>query len=213
MPSLRPTVSACSSATAAFFCPVCGGDRLGSVHDGRQRVSVGGRDLVPWRRTDAHVRCTTCASRLPTSTLDVLTSEELAARLVDVTRVLTVLTVAAGGGADRELRRRAVQHVRTVLPTYDQNRLDRDLACVRPAEVADHLVGLDDALAVWGKERLVVGMVTVALAAHTITDHQRWLIDATGRALGLTPLHVGGIITGVAAAVEPAAADDASDAG
>ena len=52
-------------------------------------------------------------------------------------------------------------------------------------------------------------MVQVALAAHTITSHQRWLLEAAGRGLGLTPMHVTGIISAVAAAVEPAADDPA----
>jgi PIN domain nuclease of toxin-antitoxin system len=58
-----------------------------------------------------------------------------------------------------------------------------------------------------GKERLVASVVHVALAAHTISSHQRWLIDRVGRSLGLSTVHITGIIAAAAAAVEPIAED------
>ena len=109
----------------------------------------------------------------------------------------------------RALRRRAVQHVRTAIPAYHQNQLDADLATVDPAAIAGHVAPLADHLAVEGKERIVAGMVQVALAAHTISSHQRWVLDRVGTSLGLTPVHVTGIISAVAAAVEPTAEDPA----
>jgi hypothetical protein len=79
-----------------------------------------------------------------------------------------------------------------------------------PASVAVHVSPLADALEVAGKERLVANMVQVALASHTITPHQRWLLDRVGTSLGLTPMHVTGIISAVAASIEPDA-EDAAD--
>jgi hypothetical protein len=107
------------------------------------------------------------------------------------------------------MRRRAVQHVRTVIPDYHQNRLDADMVALDPATIATHVTPLADALELAGKERLVANMVQVALAAHTISSHQRWLLDRAGTSLGLTPTHVAGIISAVVSAVEPIAEDPA----
>ncbi|HWJ61449.1 MAG TPA: hypothetical protein VNS19_05735 [Acidimicrobiales bacterium] len=193
----------------AFFCPDCGGDRVGEVCDGRRRLAVAGLPVLPWTKGDGQVRCTTCATVHPISCLEVLTSEDLAKRLVDLTRILAATTVRAGDPGDRAMRRRAVQHVRTVIPGYHQNRLDADMVALDPAGVAVHVTPLANALEVAGKERLVADMVQVALAAHTITPHQRWLLDRVGTSLGLTPMHVTGIISAVAASAEPSHEDPA----
>lgn len=206
----RPTsIRARVDRTAPFFCSACGGDRLGEVCDGRRRIAVGPVPVLPWTRSEGHVRCTACNTQHPLGCLDVLTSVEFAERLVDLTRVLTVTTVRAGDPSDREMRRRAVQHVRTVIPDYHQNRLDADMVALDPATIATHVTPLADALELAGKERLVANMVQVALAAHTISSHQRWLLDRAGTSLGLTPTHVAGIISAVASAVEPIAEDPA----
>lgn len=192
-----------------FFCPSCGGDRTAEVCDGRRRVTVGRVAVLPWTRADGHVRCTTCGEEHPMAALDVMTSAELADRFTDLTRIVTVATVRTGDPSDRALRRRAVQHVRTVIPGYHQNRLDADMVAIDPAGIATFVTPLADTLEVAGKERLVAGMVRVALAAHTISAHQRWLLDCVGTSLGLTPMHVTGIISAVAASVEPIAEDPA----
>ena len=206
----RPTILAIAthvSSTVPFFCPGCGGDRMAEVHDGRRRAYLGRLAIAPWFRTEPSISCTTCRSTHPTDALDVLTTAELTARLVDLTRVLTIMVVRTGEAGDRDLRRRAVQHIRTVIPAYHQNRLDRDLAHLDPASVADHVAPLAASIAIEGKERLVASMVQVALAAHTITSHQRWLLDRAGTGLGLTPMHITGIVTAVASSVEPTTAD------
>ena len=210
MTRLRPTsIRARVDRTTPIFCPACGGDRTGEVCDGRRRIAIGPVAVLPWTRTEGHVRCTACDTQHPTECLDVLTSADLAMRLGDVSRILTATPVRAGDPGDRAMRRRAVQHVRTVIPGYHQNRLDADMVALDPAGVAVHVTPLADALEVAGKERLVADMVQVALAAHTISPHQRWLLDRAGTSLGLTPMHVTGIISAVAASVEPTAEDPA----
>ncbi len=203
--SIRPRVD----RTTAFFCTACGGDRDGEVSAGRRSLAVGGLRVLPWSRGQGHVRCTACRGSFTLDALDVPTSEELGRHLIDLTRVLTATTVRTGDPTHRAMRRRAVQHVRTAIPGYHQNQLDQDMAAIDPAHIGDHVAPVADALAVAGKERLVAGMVQVALAAHTITPHQRWLIDRVGTSLGLTPMHITGIVSAVAAAAEPSAEDPA----
>lgn len=203
--SIRPRVD----RTADFFCSSCGGDRQGAVSTGRRSLAVGRLRILPWSRGEGRVRCTECGTAHDLDALSVPTSAELGQRLIDLTRVLTVTTVRTGDPAHRDLRRRAVQHVRTAIPAYHQNQLDADMAALDPAHVADHVAPIADVLEVAGKERLVAAMVQVALAAHTITPHQRWLIDRVGTSLGLTPMHITGIVSAVAAAAEPSAEDPA----
>ena len=41
------------------------------------------------------------------------------------------------------------------------------------------------------------------------TEHGRWLLERVGTSLGLTPMHITGIISAVAASVEPITEDPA----
>lgn len=207
MARLPLSISPSIRTETSFFCSACGGDRVGSVLGSRRWIRVASIAVLPAGRTEPAVRCTGCGTTHDIGAVEVLTTAALAVALVDATRTVTAMVVRTGDPTDPMLQRRAVQHVRTVLPTYDQNRLDRDMAALDPATVERHLAPLDPELAIEGKERLVAGMVQVALAAHTITSHQRWLLDAAGTALGMTPVHVTGIISDVAASSEPAADD------
>ena len=135
---------------------------------------------------------------------DRLTSAALAEELATATRLLTALVVRTGDPKDRAVRCRAVQHVRTQVPTYDQNQLDRDMASLDPALAHVHVEALAPELAAEGKERLVQGLVHVAMSANTVTPNQRQLLAGIGTELGLTPTHLTAIITQVVAAVEPA---------
>lgn len=192
-------------AQTELFCPACGGDRAGQVRAGRRWLRVGPLPLVPLASGEPHVWCATCGTEHPLEVLDRLTSSELTALLAQASHQLTVMMVRAGDPADRRLRTGAVHHLRTTIPTYDQNRLDRELPLFDPARAPALVAPLAQELEVEGKERLVVSLVRVALAAHTISAHQRWLIEAVGTTLGLTPLHLTGIVSGVAASVEPPA--------
>jgi hypothetical protein len=206
----RFTARSRTVSVAPFFCPSCGGDRLGQVRSGRAWLRLGPVPLLPGRIVARHVACATCGEHHPVAVLDVLTTAALHGALEDAAYVLTVMTVATGDREDRALRRRAVQHVRTVQPAYDQFSLDRDLASVDPSAAERYVAGLTATLAAEGKERLVADLVRVALAGGTVTVEQRWLFESVATTLGLSALHLTGIISGVAAAVEPPA-DDVAD--
>lgn len=192
-----------------FLCPSCGADRTALVFEGRRWIRVGWLPVVPLGRDGRRAVCATCRVEHPLDALTTLTNAALAALLPEVRRQLAVMIVATGDRTDRALRTQAVHHIRTVEPTYDQNRLDLDLA------ETDHLQGpavvapLATALALEGKERLLVDLAGLALATHTITAAQRWLLGSLGAALGLTDLHVTGIVASVAASAEPPADDPA----
>lgn len=201
----RATVRAKVITQTQLFCTTCGGDRAGQVRSGHRWLRVGPVALVPLARSGEHVWCSGCGTEHPVSVLERLTTADLATLLAQVDHQLTVMVVRAGDPTDRRLRTGAVQHLRATIPAYDQNRLDRELPHLDPATAPALVAPLATELEMEGKERLVVDLVQVALAAHTISAHQRWLIEAVGTTLGLSPLHLTGIVTGVAASVEPPA--------
>jgi hypothetical protein len=208
LPTPRPTSR--TTSVRPFFCPSCGADRVGRVREGRRWLRIGRVPVVPAGFDARHVECASCGDRHAPAVLDVLTTAQLWMSLERAVHVLAVLTVATGDPEDRALRRRAVQQVRTVRPAYDQSQLDHDLATLEPPMAQDAVAELADALEAEGKERLVADLVRVALAGGTVTVEQRWLLQSVATTLGLSALHLTGIITAVAAAVEPPA-DDVAD--
>lgn len=202
---LRPRAALRSRRTAAspVWCERCGGDRLAEVREGRRWLGVGAVALVPIGRAERHASCTACATALPLDALEAPTTAALAHHLALVTRELAVAVAAAGDVDDPALLARALQQVRSVAPDVDAERFARDVRACDPLATPDLVRPLAPVLSDTGREVIVADAARVALAAHTIGARQRWLLDAVGSELGLTPAQVCRIVAAAAAEVEP----------
>lgn len=202
-----------TTATVEFFCPCCGGDRHGDLRTARRWFAAFWIPLVPLKEVGQVVECTTCRTRFDPAAASQSTTAALSVVLANAVRVLTAIIVRSGDHHDEALRSAAVTGIRRATDDYDDATLASDVAAVEPWLAEQYVDPLADGLHVAGKERLLADLVTVALAGGTVTEDQRRVIDLAGRGLGLTPVHVTGIVASVAAARTPEPhppADDAS---
>lgn len=192
-----------TTATLAFFCPRCGGDRQGERRTARRWFTFFWIPIIPLKEVGEVVECTTCRTRFEPAVADQPTTADLQLVLANAVRVLTAMIVRTGDASDPAMRAAAVADVRAVAADYTPDTLASDLAAVDPAQAEQYVGPLAQGIAVAGKERLVADLVRVALAGGTVTSDQRRVIDLIGRGLGLTPAHVTGIVSSVASARSP----------
>lgn len=192
-----------TTGTIAFFCPRCGGDRMGDQRTARRWFTVFWIPVIPLNQVGEVVECTTCHTRYEPDVADQPTTASLSEILGNAVRVLTAMIVRTGDTDNAAMRAAAVTDGRVVTDGYDDATLTSDVAAVEPAMAEQYVGPLAQGLQVAGKERLLGDLVRVALAGGTITPDQRRLIDLTGRGLGLTPAHVTGIVSSVVAARSP----------
>jgi hypothetical protein len=186
-----------------FFCPTCGGDRRGVLELARRWFAVFFIPVIPMGELGQRVRCETCGSTFDPSVLDHPTTADLTVLMANAVRALTAMVVGSGPADSPALRAAAVASIRRHVPGYDPSTLTNDVLHLHPVHAGDYVAPLAGSLEPTGRERFLSEVVGVALAGGEITPAQRQLIDDAGRALGLTPTHVIGIITAAAAAPAP----------
>jgi hypothetical protein len=202
-----------TTGTIAFFCPRCGGDRHGNTRVARRWFTLMFLPIIPLNTVGEVVECTTCHGRFSPGVTAQPTTAALGQVLANAVRVLTALIVRSGDATDPAMRAAAVADVRSAAGTYDEATLDSDMASIDPATAEQYVTPLADGLAVAGKERLIADLTRVALAGGTVTANQRQVIDLVGRGVGLTPAHITGIVSSVAAARTPGAPGPGSGSG
>ena len=187
-------------ASLVFFCPKCGGDRAGLRREARRWFTVFWIPLIPLKHLGEVVQCQTCHTSFDPAVADRPTTADLGAILANAVRVLVAMVVRTGDSDDPALRAAAVATVASASPGYDERTLMSDAEVLDPTVAEEYVAPLADGLEVAGRERMLSDLVRVALAGGTITPDQRRVIEAAGRGLGLTPAHVTGVVSSVAAA-------------
>ncbi|MFN8073949.1 MAG: hypothetical protein U0Q15_00855 [Kineosporiaceae bacterium] len=188
-------------------CPRCGADRAGVHGRARRWFTVLGVPVVPLRPLGEVVTCAGCQARFDAAVLERPTNATMISALADAVRLLVVAVLRAGDGVTEASLQAGVALVARTRPGYDTARLETDLEHVDLARVPLLVRPLAAGLSVEGKENLVAGLVRTALAAGPVGDGRRATVHAVGAALGLTPLHVDGILA-VMGAGQPARRDD-----
>lgn len=177
-----------------FACPACGTDRQGVCGPGRRWLALAGAPVVPLRACGDVVGCGTCSSRFDAAVLDRPTNSALAAALADSVRLLAVAVLRCADTVGDAALTGAVALVSRSRPGYDAARLETDLEVADLARLPGLLALLDQGLAMEGKEHLLVGLVRLCLTCGPMTAHQRETVHVVGESLGMTVLHVDGIL-------------------
>ncbi len=192
-----------TTGTITFFCPRCGGDRQGLQRSARRWFTLFWIPVIPLKQVGEVVECSTCHTRFEPAVAEQPTTADLSTILGNAVRVLTAMIVQTGDATNPALRAAAVADTSAVAPQYDDATLASDVVAVDPAMAEQYVGPLAQGIQMAGKERFMGDLVRVALAGGTVTPDQRRVLDLAGRGLGLTPVHVTGIVTSVVAARSP----------
>jgi len=198
--------------TVAFACPPCGCDRPGQLGVVRRWFTLFWVPLVPLGRAQRLVRCCTCRTRFEASILDRPTNGAMLAALPDTIRRLAVAILRGGESLGHDVQEAAVDLVAGSLPGYDAERLDHDLLHADLGLLDDLIVPLRAGMSIEGNEHLIARLTRLAVRTGAVSTTQRYTLHAVGRVLGLTPLHVDGVLA-VSGAGQPADRDDRPPAG
>lgn len=193
--------------SVAFFCPGCGGDRIASRRVARRWFTLFWLPVIPLNQVGEVVECETCHMKYDPVVTERATTADLASFLSTAIRVLTAMVVRTGDSANPAMRAAAVSDVAASTPGYDERTLVGDVDAIETSLAEQYVAPLAEGLEMAGKERFLADLVRVALAGGTITSDQRHVLDVAGRALGLTPAHITGIVSSVAAASTPPATE------
>ena len=192
-----------TTGEVVFFCPRCGGDRRGHELAARRWFTFFWIPIIPLKQLGTVVECETCHSRYEPSILERPTTAALGEVLTNAVHALTLMVVRTGDPTVPALRDHAIRDLRSTVAGYDPSAFDRDLGAVDPTLAEQYVAPLAAGLAVEGKERFLADLVRLAMAGGTLTTDQRLVLERAGRGLGLTPVHLTGIVTSVVAASTP----------
>ena len=192
-------------STLTFFCPSCGGDRAGRLLSARRWFTFFWIPVIPLKVIGDHVQCDTCRGNFSPAVLDTPTTATLGGMLTNATHALTLMMVRTADDVRPELVAHAVRDLRGIVSGYDEAALHREVAQIDTALAEQYVAPLATGLEVAGKERLMADLVRTGLAGGGLSSDQRHLIDRVGRGLALTPAHITGIVTNVAASSTPPA--------
>lgn len=177
-----------------FHCPGCGTDRHYRLRRARRWFSLFFIPVIPLKTVGTVVECSTCNRKYREEALERPTALEtadsigfgrraLAAHMVDVSDNTTVA------------REAAVSVMReSGVGDYDLAQLDVDRQTSdweRVLAWAEHLGSMLSAAA---GETMLMGAARVAAADGAFSDRERSVLTDLGSALGLTPLHVDGVL-------------------
>ncbi|MCB1040221.1 MAG: zinc-ribbon domain-containing protein [Acidimicrobiales bacterium] len=177
-----------------FACPNCRTDRRGVVLLLRRWFTLFFIPIVPMAKIGEAVRCETCKGTFRTDVLGRPTAAETGEANTNAVRALSVLVVGAGDRADAGLRAHAVATVASLVPGYGDDTLTTDLPAIDPAHAAQYVRPLAESFDPGRSERFLADLVRIAAAGDEITPAQQALFDEVGRALGLSPAHIAGVV-------------------
>lgn len=161
--------------------------------------------LIPMKEIGDYVQCDTCNGQFSTAVLDAPTTATLSGLLTNAAHALTLMMVKCADALHPDLVAHALSDLRSIVAGYDEATLHREVAQIDTTLAEQYVAPLAAGLEVAGKERLMADLVRTGLTGGGLSSNQRHLIDRVGRGLDLTPAHITGIVTNVAAAATPPA--------
>lgn len=178
-----------------FVCPRCGLDRAGHEVADRRWWSLLGVALLPVGGRRYGVVCRVCEHRYDLDILDVPTTGELAAVLEAATvACVTTIVRATPGHRHAEVGGRAVAMLREHGYDYDDDRLAHAVSTVSVDQARARIRRLRDELTPYGKQGLLHRLSNIVLEGSATTAAHRAALLDVGRALGVGPAHVNGLL-------------------
>lgn len=181
--------------TVDFVCPKCGLDRIGSVMQPRRWMMALGVPALPLGDLDRVVRCDECHHGCDLGVLDVPTTNELATLLEQATlAAMTVAVRSASGDRVQVVSERALDLLVDAGFDIDHRRFAGVVARTPTLDAIADIRRLSSELTAHGKQNFLHRLTSVVMADGSLTTGQREALLTIGRALGMAPPHVHGIL-------------------
>lgn len=178
-----------------FYCPNDGGDRSYRVRQARKWFTFFWIPIIPLRVLGEFVECRSCRNAYDKSVLTMPTSAQMMDNLANAVRQAVVSIITADGvvgDGEREVGLAVMQRF-TDTP-YTMADLDDDLKDLRHGDLGSQLERAAGTLNEQGKESLLAACMEIAAADGDIDDSEVSEVRRAGAALGMSPLHVRGVI-------------------
>ena len=185
-----------------FHCPGEGGDRDYTLLEARRWFTLFFVPLVRLGLLGYVVQCDSCHAHFDQRTLHLPTSASMEHKIEVAARAL----FGALAGSHPEPDRVAAELEEFLgCPAYCATDLVAHARILTPGQREEALAGAGQVLDPAGSEGLLLSAASAAVHAHTISPKHRAILLEAGSALGLTPIHVEGIMT---VAVSPSVTED-----
>lgn len=178
-----------------FVCPRCGLDRAGAEVTVRRWWHIAGVPVLPLGEPYPGVVCATCEHRYDVDVLEIPTTTELVLVLEAATVAAAVALVAATPHDRVDSVRDCA--IRTLVDNgfdYDHDRFALATVTVSSEEGAAQVRRLRHELTQHGKQGLLHRLTNVVMHDAAITAGQRDALVDIGRQLGLSVVHVNGML-------------------
>ena len=184
-----------TTGQGVFHCQRCGGDRPYRLRSGRRFFHLFYIPVIPLKKVDDHVQCTTCHTRYRVDVLALPTASQMQAALPAGMRAAACAMLRAGDPASGPARQRALDAITgSGAQGYDGAALDSDLAYASDGADAA-LAALGTQLAVPAREWFLAEVVRIGMADGPLTAAEREAAQQVGAGLGMTQAQAVGVIT------------------
>lgn len=181
--------------TGTFYCPNEGGDRPYRHQRAQRWFTFFFIPLIPLKVLGEFIECSSCGSSYDEVVLTLPTAAAMMDNLANAMRYATVAIVTADGVVLDSERETALNIMSDFSDTpYTEDDLERDLADLHPDGLEDAFAGVAGSLNEHGKEMLIVACLTLSAADGDMDRRELDEIGRAGRALGLSPAHLKGIV-------------------
>lgn len=178
-----------------LVCPRCGLDRTGvEVVPGRW-ASVFGLPIIPLGEHEPEIVCDDCGHTSDLGVLDVPTSSQLSALLLDATIAALVLAIRSTNSTNTARARSAATLALAETGFEDAGpRLDDELSDLSNPEARLRLRRLGSDLTAFGKQGFLHRVAAVVSSSDPISIEQRDTLARIGCDLGMAAPHINGIL-------------------
>jgi len=182
----------------AFHCPSCGTDRTYLLREARRWVTIFLIPMVPAQRLGMVVECAECHGRFDQHALATPTMGRAASDLALARRVLVAFAVETSGNTT-VAREAAIDLMRSQWgeEAYGGGQLDADRTTSDRARALAWLEQVRPLLSTAGAESLLHAAVWIGAADGILDPAEEDAVDAIGAALGLTAMHIEGVVAHV----------------
>lgn len=189
-----------TSASGRFYCPQCNSERNYSQKSVRRFFTIFFIPLIPLDKLGEYVECQTCRASFNPRVLDFnpkKNQEKFEAEFhIAIKRSLVLMALADGVIDDTEIE--MIQSVYLKMTqielSTDEVKIEIERAKSDGRGVEEFLTKMAGTLNASGKELVMQAAFFIAGADGEFQEEEIALLESIGKALGMTPAHINGVL-------------------